>query len=379
MTTPSLAPIDLWLCEPLPKEAAVTLERLRAAPDVRRIAVMPDVHVAGPFCVGTVLATAERIYPQAVGGDIGCGMTALRFDADASVLEDERVARTILADLATAIPTNKHRSASVPDGLPDGLEQEPLSDPALESVRRREGRYQLGTLGRGNHFVELQADDEERLWLMVHSGSRGIGQAISDFHGRNAHQAAARLWSLPADGPGAAYVHDAAWAERYAAANRLVMARAVEAVLRKALGIEADWSTLVDSSHNHVRREMHDGVELWVHRKGALPAEEGVAGVIPGSMGTRSFHVVGRGCAAALCSSSHGAGRSRTRTEARQTIGGRQVERELRNVWFDPRMMEALREEAPSAYKEIGKVMKAQRELTRIVRELRPLLAYKGR
>lgn len=379
MTTPSLAPIDLWLCEPLPKEAALSLERLRAAPDVQRIAVMPDVHVAGPFCVGTVLATAERIYPPAVGGDIGCGMTALRFDADASVLEDERVARAILAEFSTAIPANKHHSASVPDGLPDGLEQEPLSDPALESVRRREGRYQLGTLGRGNHFVELQADDEERLWLMVHSGSRGIGQAISDLHGRDARPTAAKLWSLPADGPGAAYLHDAAWAERYAAANRLAMARAVGAVLGKTLGIEADWSTLVDSSHNHVRREAHDGIELWVHRKGALPAEEGVAGVIPGSMGTRSFHVVGRGCAAALCSSSHGAGRSRTRTEARQTIGGRQVERELRNVWFDPRMTEALREEAPSAYKEIGKVMKAQRELTRIVRELRPLLAYKGR
>jgi len=339
----------MWLCEPIPREVSVSLERLRAAPDVRQIAVMPDVHVAGPFCVGTVLATTEWIYPEAVGGDIGCGMTALRFEGDAEALADARLARTILDEFSTAIPMNKHRPEDVPDEFSSNLERESLSDPSLENVRRREGRYQLGTLGRGNHFVELQGDEQEGLWLMVHSGSRAIGQAISDFHGREERGARSGLWSLAADGSGGVYLADAAWAERYAAANRLAMARSVEAVLQRTLGVSADWTTLVDSNHNHVRRETYGGVDLWVHRKGALPAGEGVAGVIPGSMGTRSFHVTGRGCAAALCSSSHGAGRSRTRTEARRTIGGRQVERELRSVWFDPQMTDALREEAPSA------------------------------
>lgn len=379
MTTPDPIKPVMWLAEPLPRDVSRRIDEMCRAPDVRRVAIMPDVHLAGEFCVGAVVATTELVYPAAVGGDIGCGMAAVRFEADASQLANERVATAILDGLSRRIPASKHRPDEVVDELPDGLEDRPLGDPRLETIRRRDGRYQFGTLGRGNHFVELQGDDTGDLWLMVHSGSRAMGQAITAHYERQVIRSESGHAWLPLDGAGRSYVADAEWAERYAAANRLAMVRAVESILADLVGARADWSTLIHSNHNHVRQETHDGLSFWVHRKGALPAAAEEPGVIPGSMGTRSFHVTGRGCGASLNSSSHGAGRTLTRDQARRSISPRQLDRELRGVWFDPRMTDALRDEAPSAYKDIGKVMKAQRGLTRILRELRPLLTYKGR
>jgi tRNA-splicing ligase RtcB len=157
------------------------------------------------------------------------------------------------------------------------------------------------------------------------------------------------------------------------------MARSVAAAAQRLFRVDLDWSTPIHSDHNHVRRELHFGDEWLVHRKGALPAANHEPGVIPGSMGTRSFHVSGRGCPQSLMSSSHGAGRSLPRSDARQRIRPRDLRRQLSEVWFDEQMAPDLCEEAPAAYKEIRKVMQAQRELTRITRELRPVLVYKGR
>ena len=156
------------------------------------------------------------------------------------------------------------------------------------------------------------------------------------------------------------------------------MLRAADEVLHESFAIGLDWSTLIHADHNHVRRETHGGEPLWVHRKGALPAGEGMPGVIPGSMGTASYHVTGRGCDDALCSSSHGAGRALSRTEAAQTISPRRLAEEMRGVWFDERHARSLCDEAPSAYKDVRAVMRAQRDLTRIDRQLRPILSYKG-
>jgi tRNA-splicing ligase RtcB len=149
--------------------------------------------------------------------------------------------------------------------------------------------------------------------------------------------------------------------------------------LQRLFSIDTDWSTLIHGDHNHVRRERHFGETLLVHRKGALPASVDEAGVIPGSMGTHSFHVRGRGCENALKSSSHGAGRAMRRGEARNRIRPRELRRQLKGVWFDDRLTADLCEEAPAAYKDVRKVMRAQRDLTKPIRELRPLLVYKGR
>jgi tRNA-splicing ligase RtcB len=212
----------------------------------------------------------------------------------------------------------------MPAALPAELQNSGLSHGALERLKRRDGRVQLGTLGRGNHFLEFQSDADGRLWLMVHSGSRGMGQAITGHHvglGKAA-SSSGRLQAFEADSPaGAAYLADAAWAQRYAEQNRLAMICAVGELVEELFGFGIDWDSLIHANHNHVRQETHFGQTWWVHRKGALPAGDGVAGVIPGSMGSASFHVEGRGCPDSLCSSSHGAGRAKSRTEAARSIG----------------------------------------------------------
>lgn len=169
-----------------------------------------------------------------------------------------------------------------------------------------------------------------------------------------------------------------AWARAYAEQNRAAIMAQVEAALRSVLGATGQAETLIDVDHNHVQRQPVDGGPAWVHRKGAQSAAVGQLGLIPGSMGSASYHVSGRGCEAALSSSSHGAGRRMSRTEARRLVSKRQLTRDLRGVWFDHRRLGRLREEAPSAYKDIDAVMRAQRELVRITRRLTPLLADKG-
>ena len=372
MNTTSCAPaVARWLAGPLPKDVATALKRMERLPDVRRIAVMPDVHLARDVCVGTVLATSRLVYPAAVGGDIGCGMAAVAFDGAADVLDSRMSAARVFDALADAVPTNKHRR---PRDLPAELDRVALSDPRLEAVKRRDARVQLGTLGRGNHFLEFQSDEDGRLWLMVHSGSRAIGQAIRDHH-----VAGAGGQLAPLDGPAAeAYVADAHWARAYADANRLAMIDAACGVVESLFGIRRLDESLVTCDHNHVRRETHFGEALWIHRKGAASAKPGEAGIIPGSMGTASYIVEGRGQADSLRSSSHGAGRAMSRDEARRGVSLRELRRDLRGVWFDERRADTLREESPSAYKNIAAVMRAQRDLVHIVRTLRPVLCYKG-
>lgn len=198
MREKSLAPLATWLAAPLEAEVATAVERLRRAPDVVGVALMPDVHVANDVCVGTVLVTSELVYPQAVGGDIGCGMLAVAFDAGADLLGDARMAGRILSRLNEAVPkVRKHRRHAAP--WPKDLQLPALSHPALEGMCRDEGVLQLGTLGSGNHFIELQADDADgRLWLMLHSGSRVMGQIIRDHHMARATPVSSGLKALSA-------------------------------------------------------------------------------------------------------------------------------------------------------------------------------------
>ena len=256
---------------------------------------------------------------------------------------------------------------------------ESLSHPNLETIRKKEGALEFATIGSGNHFLELQADDENRLWLMIHSGSRALGQAIRDHHLARAQQIEGRFRALDAQSDaGREYLHDAAWARRYATASRKAMAIETEVLLNKTLGAKAIWETLITTDHNHVALEKHGGRSFWVHRKGAMSAQTGEPGVLPGSMGTASFHVEGRGCEEALCSSAHGAGRALSRSAARSKISERELRRQMQGIWFDSRIATILRDEAPSAYKDIRAVLRAQHDLVKVTRTLRPLLNYKG-
>jgi tRNA-splicing ligase RtcB len=303
-------------------------------------------------------------------------MLALAFNADASVLNNEKNAARILAGLYEFVPGNKHPK---PQNLPARLAQLELSEPRLQKFASRDGRVQLGTLGRGNHFLEFQSDDNAQLWIMIHSGSRAIGQAIADYHRANSRVGDSGLAFLDSESDaGKRYLADVQWARTYAAQNRLTMLAAAKKLMQKLFGITSDERTLIHCDHNHVRQESHACKPLWIHRKGAQAAAFDEPGIIPGSMGTASFHTAGRGCESALLSSSHGAGRALSRTDARRKVTSKDFARQVGNLWYDHRIASKLRDEAPAAYKDIRRVMKAQHNLTRIVRELRPLLSYKG-
>jgi tRNA-splicing ligase RtcB (3'-phosphate/5'-hydroxy nucleic acid ligase) len=378
MSEPSIAPLRAWLAAPIGREVVQAIERLRRAPDIHQIAVMPDVHLSMDVCIGIAVATSRLIYPHAVGGDIGCGMLAVAMDMEAAALRVPRLAGRVLGAIGRAVPARRrNRQTAIPQ--PEDVSGATLSHPSLESLRRKEGALEFATLGSGNHFIELQEDDDGRLWMMVHSGSRMMGPAIRDFHLTCAQPVDNRLGVLDAStDAGAAYLHDASWACRFADASRKAIAEQVGEVLAQTSGAKVCWETLITTDHNHVARERYGGVDLWVHRKGAMRARLGEDGVLPGSMGSLSFHVQGRGLEAALCSSAHGAGRVLSRTEARAKVTERDLRRQMEGVWYDSRLAGHLRDEAPSAYKDIRAVLRAQKDMVKVIRTLRPVLNYKA-
>jgi tRNA-splicing ligase RtcB (3'-phosphate/5'-hydroxy nucleic acid ligase) len=360
-----------WLIEPPPREVKDSLDRLRRLDDLVRMAVMPDVHLGERVCIGCVLATRELVYPAAVGADIGCGIATVPLQRSESGIDR----RLVLAAIARAVPILRQPRLSESPELCSQIHPSLLSCGELAQRARREGRVELGTLGRGNHFLEVQADADDRLWLMVHSGSRAMGQAIYRVHTRHAQRGRGGIEFLAAStSAGQAYLNDAAWAVRFAQVNRRRMLEAAVAAVSKQLGAQAEWSRLIETDHNHVRLETHFGEPLLVHRKGAASAHAGEPGLIPGCMGGESFHVIGRGIEESLCSSSHGAGRAMSRGEARRQIRREEV---LEHAG-DARLADALREEAPRAYKNIRAVMRAQRELVKIQRVVRGMVIYKG-
>ena len=339
---------------------------------------MPDVHLAAEVCIGVVVATSHLIYPQAVGGDIGCGMLAVAVDVEASALKNPKTAAQLLNEIGRAVPSRRrNRNAVIPQ--PAEVTSDPLSDARLEAIRQKEGEIEFATLGSGNHFVEMQADEEDRLWLMVHSGSRALGQVIRDHH--LARATGRRTTACARCGIG----------DRQRVPSRCLVGQAIRSGFRKAMAEEIgkvltrtlkcciSWQTMIAIDHNHVALERHGERELWVHRKGAMSAQQGQTGVLPGSMGSPSFHVKGRGCEQALCSSAHGAGRALSRGAARSKFSDRDFQRQMEGVWYDYRLTGKLRDEAPAAYKDIRAVLKAQRELVKVIRTLRPVLnATKG-
>ena len=367
------ASIKKWVSHKLDTEIERRLQRIAAAEDVTEIAVMPDVHVAGDVCNGTVIATRNRIYPQAVGGDIGCGYLAIALNSKMSSV-NETTAAFVLSELYRAVPFNKHTSRR------QLVLTTELSSKVLQKASRREGAVQLGTLGRGNHFVEFQRDVTQRLWLLIHSGSRAMGQSISNFHTANAHvDSISGLKYVNAESSaGEDLINDFQWAREYAAANRESILNQIQRHVLSQLGIEIDQATLIHLDHNHVQLETYGNELLWVHRKGAQRLLPGQSSVVPGSMGTKTYLVQGRGNRASLNSCSHGAGRKFSRAEARRRLTQGGMIREMENVWFDQRKLARIVDESPSAYKDIRKVMKSQKELVKTVNTFEPVLNFKA-
>ncbi len=373
-------PIQVW-GRTVPAGALEQLKRIASQPYVvEHVAAMPDLHVAHGISVGTVFATLDTVVPAALGGDLGCGMSAVRFDFPAARLGSPDL-RRLLEALTRAIPVGDatHRGRGV--DVPDALLAAPLSTASLERARARLMPKHLGSLGGGNHFIEFNRDGGGDLWLLVHSGSRGLGSAIAAHHLQAA--AAEAYGELPGlrceSDSGRACLADIGWALEFAKANRhALVSRAIE-VLFAQVGPHSPEQTLrVDVHHNFVRYEQHFARRLLVHRKGAIAAPAGAYALIPGSMGTASFIVEGLGEAQSFGSASHGAGRVMTRREARAQIRPERLARSMRRVVYDEGRSASLVEEAPEAYREINTVLEDEVDLVTPRIRLEPIAVLKG-
>ncbi len=393
-------PIKLWTQGvPVEDDARKQLINTAKMPFIfKHLAVMPDVHLGKGSTIGSVIPTVGAIIPAAVGVDIGCGMIAARTSLTASDLPDN------LAGLRSAIEKAVPHGRSPARGGRDkgSWEDVPeLADHAWSALAGRfkvitdkyprlektNNRKHLGTLGTGNHFIEVCLDEAQRVWFMLHSGSRGVGNAIGSLFIELA-QADMRqhIANLPdrdlayfEEGSQHFddYVEAVGWAQDFAKQNRALMMHAVIAAARTVIKkpFEANLEA-VNCHHNYVQKEQHFGQEVLVTRKGAVSAQKGQLGIIPGSMGARSFIVRGLGNEEAFCSCSHGAGRTMSRTKAKKLFT---VDDQIRaTAHVECRKDEDVIDEIPMAYKDIDAVMHAQRELVEVVHTLRQVVCVKG-
>ena len=372
-------PVRLWAREASP-ETIRQLQRLAGKPYVRsHVAAMADAHVAEGVAVGTVFATEGVVVPGALGGDLGCGMVVMRLNGWADAL-DRRALERFVEDLERVIPAGRALRRGAGLRLPDHLIASPLSTRSLEHARELSGPRHLGTLGAGNHFLELDRDADGRLWILVHSGSRGMGAAIASHHLRAAEDtdadSLAELWVD--DDAGRAFLQDADWARRFAETNRHTILRLAVELLSETLHAPIETDEVVDRPHNFVAQEEWFGRSLMVHRKGAVAVPRGALALIPGSMGTASYIVEGLGSEPSFGSCSHGAGRIMTRKQAHQRVSPKQLVSVLGTLAWPRRRARDLVEEAPAVYRDIRHVLEDQEDLVARRVRLEPLAVYKG-
>jgi tRNA-splicing ligase RtcB len=376
------------------------LSRLAAMPFVHKwVAAMPDVHVGIGATVGSVVPTVGAIIPAAVGVDIGCGMIAARTSLTASALPDHLFG--IRDAIERAVPHGRTDNGGrndrgawrdVPAAVDEAWAGLSAEYAAIVEKHPRLGRgperAQLGTLGTGNHFIEVCLDESDRVWVMLHSGSRGVGNRVGSHFIEKAREDMARYHIRLPDQDLAYlpegtvhfddYLRAVGWAQEYARVNRELMMRAAVAALRATGLVPAFEASLeaVNCHHNYVSREHHYGRNVWVTRKGAVRAREGELGIIPGSMGARSFIVRGKGNPESFHSCSHGAGRAMTRTKARKVFTLDDHAKATAGV--ECRKDADVIDETPGAYKDIEAVMHAQRDLVDVVYTLRQVVCVKG-
>lgn len=384
---------------PVEEKAVEQLRKAASMPFIyKHIAAMPDMHVGKGSTVGSVIPTKGAIIPAAVGVDIGCGMMAVRTSLKASDLPDSLFG--VRSAIEAAVPHGRTSGRGKRDKgawgeAPDAsvAAWSSLAD-RFDRITEKHGRLKntnnlnhLGTLGTGNHFVEVCIDEDQAVWFMLHSGSRGVGNAIGTHFIALAQREMERFFIQLPDRDLAYlvegteyfddYVEAVGWAQDFAMANRTVMMRHVVSALRKELGREFDAELeAVNCHHNYVERENHFGENVLVTRKGAVKAAKGVMGIIPGSMGAKSFIVRGLGNTESFCSCSHGAGRVMSRTTAKKAVSLEEHRAAVAHV--ECRTDEGVVDETPAAYKDIDAVMAAQEDLVEVVHTLRQVVCVKG-
>lgn len=395
------APIKAWTRGvPVEADAMAQLERIAALPFIHHhVAVMPDVHKGIGATVGSVIATRGAIVPAAVGVDIGCGMMAVKTKLAARQLPDNLAG--VRAAIERAVPHGRTDNGGPNDrgawrDVPSAVafawgtlkaRYEALCSRYPELAKANTARH-LGTLGTGNHFIEICIDEHQAVWVMLHSGSRGVGGRIGQHFIALAKRDMERWFvSLP-DADLAyipegsehfdAYIDAVSWAQDFARMNREVMMATTLGAFFKALDrpVWLDNERAVNCHHNYVARENHFGANVLVTRKGAVRAREGDLGIIPGSMGARSYIVRGRGNPDSFCSCSHGAGRVMSRTEAKRRFTVEDHARAVEGV--ECRRDADVVDETPAAYKDIDAVMAAQADLVEVVATLKQVVCVKG-
>jgi RNA-splicing ligase RtcB len=348
------------------------------------IALMPDAHIGIGATVGSVIPTEGAIIPAAVGVDIGCGMIAVETDASADRLPDDL--QLLMPLVEQRVPAGVGQSHDARSGAAQRwLKANPpataLSGRQINTVLR-----QFGTLGSGNHFLEVCLDERDRVWIVLHSGSRGIGNQLAKEHMGTAKKLAKR-WFIPLEDPDLAYfvqgtpefdayIADMRWAQAYALANRDQMMDETIRALAELMPLRE--VRRVNCHHNFTEIERHHGRDLWITRKGAIKAGAGDEGVIPGSMGTRSYIVRGKGSTASFDSCSHGAGRRMSRGDARRAFSADDLTCRMGNRVWNADRAGSLVDEIPDAYKDIDAVMAAQADLVEVEHTLRQVFNYKG-
>ncbi|APR86586.1 Hypothetical protein A7982_11935 [Minicystis rosea] len=378
--------VDIHLWAPVNQVESSALDQLRnvaALPWVfHHVAAMADVHLGAGATVGSVIAMKDAVSPAAVGVDIGCGMGAVRTNLVASDLPDSL--HRLRSDLEKRVPVGfSAHDEEVSSPAAEALWEEfPTLTEKVQSLFRR-ARLQLGTLGGGNHFIEICLDGEQNVWIMLHSGSRNIGKELAEIHMAKAKKLAHNrdlpdrdlAVFLAGTEEMKAYRRDLFWAQRYARINRETMLDLVLDVLREHFP-NLETGQAIFCHHNYVAEEHHYGHEVLVTRKGAIRAGQGELGIIPGSMGTRSYIVRGLGNPESFESASHGAGRRMSRGEAKRRFTIKDLLKQTEGV--ECRKDGGVLDEIPGAYKPIEQVMENQRDLVEIVAELKQVLCIKG-
>jgi tRNA-splicing ligase RtcB len=385
----SRVPVRMWADPATVEDQA--LAQLRNVANLRwvhGVAVMPDVHYGKGATVGSVIAMRDAVSPAAVGVDIGCGMTAVRTSLTATDLPDDLAALRRRIEDTVPVGFNAHARPVPASRVPGVGGWDPFwagFGDLVDSVQhlRERALAQMGTLGGGNHFIEVCADGADQVWLMLHSGSRNIGKELAERHIANARKLphnqdlpdkdlAVFLSGTPEMD---AYRRDLFWAQEYARRNRATMLALLQGVLRTAVP-QVAFDKPISCHHNYVAEETYDGVDVLVTRKGAIRAGAGDLGLIPGSMGVGSYVVRGLGNPAAFNSASHGAGRRMSRTKARKTFTASDLAAQTTGI--ECRKDAGVVDEIPAAYKDLDDVMSRQTDLVEVVAKLTPLICVKG-
>ena len=381
-------PILSWANHELDHKEIQMAKNVASLPFVfKHVALMPDVHLGKGALVGSVIATKDAVIPAAVGVDIGCGMAAVKMPFHQDQLAGKL--KKIRRDIEASIPVGKNGNKEIEKTVTNwqGWRNFKELHPGVQRLENK-ALTQMGSLGSGNHFIELCIDTESQVWLMLHSGSRHIGNQLAQCHISTGKELAKLADSKLPDldlayfvqgtPEFAAYWRDLQWAQDYARFNRDVMMARFKAIVEKHLVGGKPTKTLlsVNCHHNYAEKETHFGEEVYVTRKGAVRAQQGDYGIIPGSMGTKSYIVKGKGNHDSYCSCSHGAGRLMSRTKAKKLFTVADLIEQTEGI--ECRKDGGVLDEIPAAYKPIDEVMHQQKDLVEIVATLKQVVCVKG-